>query len=240
MVDYFFHNTPIRAKYIFDSITVIGGVEIGWLVLLFIQFALLMPLIALLWQKFRKLFWGYVILSLIASVYLFFFTFQGNYRYVMWFPWSLICIVAILILQYGKSRFFSLGLLVLSVLIYITGYFYKLSLHQSTSLFDNKYPPNLYYIMYGIAGVIILMYLHKLPFFPKKVAEFIYFLSKYSYSLYFIHYTFLNVATTLLPHYSFTWYSFFAFVFIPSVIIQWGYVKLRQILVKPKELAVSS
>ena len=144
----------------------------------------------------------------------------------MWLPWSFLCVIAILVVQYGKTRFLNFGLLLASVIIYIAGYLYQVSINASPSLFDNKYPPNLYYLIYGVAGVVILTYLNKLTFIPKIVSQHIHFLSTYSYSLYFIHYTLLSVATYLMAYYSFTWYTFFAIVFIPSVLIQWIYVKV--------------
>ncbi len=232
LLNYFLHNSPIRPKYVLESIFVYGGVEIDWLVLLFVQFTFIMPLLSFLWEKYKLLFWAYASISLLSSLYLYFSPITFNYRYIMWLPWSILCVLALLVIQYGKHRFFYPVLFVSSVAVYIAGYFYKLSLGLSPSLFDNKYPPNLYYLVYGIAGIVILTYCNKITVIPNAVRVCINFLSTYSYSLYFIHYSLLSIATYLLTKYHFTWYTFFAIVFFPSIFIQWTYIKVRELRVK--------
>lgn len=226
LINYVFHNSPLTQKYLVESIFVYGGVEIDWLVLLFVEFTFIMPLISLLWEKYKPLFWGYAAISLLSSVYLFFFTISFNYRYIMWLPWSFLCVFALLVIHYGKQRLFYPITAAIAAVLYGAGYFYKLAIHSSPSLFDNKYPPNLYYLVYGILGIIILTYLYKISFIPESVRKLVNFLSTYSYSLYFIHYSILSIATYLMTKYSFTWYTFFAVVFIPSLLVQWGYVRL--------------
>jgi peptidoglycan/LPS O-acetylase OafA/YrhL len=223
VINYLFHHSPVTQKYVVESVFVYGGVEIDWLVLLFVQFTVIMPLLSLLWEKAKTLFWGYAFISLISSLYLYFYTITVNYRYLMWLPWSLLCVFAILVINYGKHRFFYPLFLAGSVMLYVAGYAYKHSLNASPSLFDNKYPPNMYFLMYGIAGIIILTYLNKINY-PAIVRNLINFLSTFSYPLYFVHYTLLSIATYFLPIYHFTWYTFFAIVFIPSIILQWLYV----------------
>ncbi len=182
-------------RYILQSIFLIGGSNLSWLPLLFLQLAIIFPLLVLLVDRHKSLFWSYVGAAFLITLGITVWQFPySQYRIVMWIPWSLIFLLSWYFYKNEKSSFpgryllFAfLGAASFGVLLVIWQH-----LGRSLTLIDNKYPPNLFYLSYGIAGSFLVLTLSLLPFFQKHWVRAYTFVSATSYSLFFIHYIVLD------------------------------------------------
>lgn len=223
-------NTAITPTYILQSIFVTGGIEINWLVLLFLMFIFLIPAIVFFQHKSKLLFYGYFALSLLSSIYFMFFPmpYAISYKLIMWLPWSLLFFFAIYFIRYHKAPwFYPVTLTVSGILFLLLGAIEILTNHN-LSLYDNKYPPTLYFLIYGMFAITVIIRLAKSNKLPHVIQKSIHFLSIYSYSLYFIHYIILTILTGTLSKFHYTWYTFFPVVFIPTILLQLLINKITQ------------
>lgn len=207
--------------YLIQNIFVIGGIDFNWLVLLFIQMAILMPFISYLAEKRKKLLYVYTALAFFSSLIFLKYTPLPYYRSIMWLPWSLVLVYTFYFDRMWKSKkiFFLITLLSAGIFI-ITQQFILPSLHHSLYMYNNKYPPNIYHLTYGFFSVNILFFLSKLGVFSHKYTRtIIHFFSLYSYSLFFIH-LLVIYAVTVFFHIKFTWVTFFLSVITISTLIQ--------------------
>lgn len=232
---FFREPKTLTLQYITDSLLVRGGIDINWLVLLFIQFTFLMPIIGWLYQKKTWMFWIYASLSLISSLIFIFWQFPFTYKWIMWLPWSLLIIYALLFVRYYQLKWFYItsflgGLGIFGILFAV-----EKQIGHSLSFFDNKYPPTLFILSYGIFAIALLHILIRwklFNFFPVK--KLLHFLSMYSYELYFIHYTILFILATYRNNFHFTSFTFFLAVLCPTIIVQLLLNVLKNKVLHPK------
>ncbi len=210
----------VTFTYIWQSIVLIGGVDINWLVLLFLCLSLLMPFILYLWQKQRILFYLFTFISLLTSFLFIFWHFPFSYKWIMWLTWSAILVFSLFFVKNSLKKWFYPVSLITSSAIFLILYSLENSLHHSLSFYDNKYPANFYYLSYGIAAITLLFYLAKYNFFKTPANKLLNFLSIYSYQIFFIHYFLLTFFVNLLPRFNFNWLTFFLTVFISSLLLQ--------------------
>ncbi len=195
--------------------------EANWIVILFAIFAFLMPLFAYLFRHKRTLLFGYLAISLLSSVYLMFFRFPLHFKLIMWLPWSIIVLFGLFFVKNERKKWFFPATIIFSFGVFILTFFIQIALGNSLVHFNNKYPPNLYYLSYGIFFITILFY-----FFEKDVVKFksilkpVHFLSVYSYSIFFIHFIVLYVLIHVVDYKKLGWVGVFAVVFAMSVVIQ--------------------
>ncbi len=213
-------------NYIFKSLTLTGGPDLNWIILLFLSLALLIPLLLFLLRKHRFLFFIYLLAATLSSV-LFLQLKTDNYKLVMWLPWSLMILASWLFVKF-HNRITSAYLALSSIATTIILSAYLLSTNYSLLFIDNKYPPNLYYLLYGVAWISGLWFVLSFIDLKKKAWNIVRFFSINSYSIFFIHFwvfTFMKVVLKLDLH----WGYLFAMVMITSVFVQKGisYVSSR-------------
>ena len=206
-------------NYIFKSLTLTGGPDLNWIILLFLSLALLMPLLLFLLRKHRFLFFIYLLAATLSSV-LFLQLKTDNYKLVMWLPWSLMILASWLFVKF-HNRITSAYLALSSIATTIILSAYLLSTNYSLLFIDNKYPPNLYYLLYGVAWISGLWFVLSFIDLKKKAWNIVRFFSINSYSIFFIHFwifTFMRVVLKLDIH----WGYIFAIVIVSSIVIQKG------------------
>lgn len=190
-----------QAKFIIESIFMTSGLGLSWLPLLFVQLTLLFPILSHFWVRRRKLLYVYGAISLMSACYFTIYNFPYEYyRLVMWLPWSLILILSFYVFDRDEKESASRNYLILSIIFGLA----FLLLYSSWSIFDksyfltkNKYPPNLYFILYATFGSVLTLLLSYLKVFKKETLKrFILFTSRESYSLFFVHYIVLDFALT--------------------------------------------
>ncbi|HYK08509.1 MAG TPA: acyltransferase [Candidatus Eisenbacteria bacterium] len=177
-------------SYIVGSIFLYGGINASWLPLLFLQLTVLTPLLFLLNKK--RILWIYIICCVIVTaVGTLWFVPYSWYRGTMWIGWSLIFLLGILAPKIKSTGKLFAGLTLLGTILSSFLLFLFSNFHHSINFTDNKYPPNLYYLSYAVAGTSLLFLLSKkfIPVIPEWTYEYI---SKKSYSLFFIHYIVLD------------------------------------------------
>ncbi|HEX8966074.1 MAG TPA: acyltransferase [Patescibacteria group bacterium] len=227
----------LTPKYFFQSVFLIGGIDINWLVLLFLYFALLIPFIGYTYVKNKIIFWLFSTISLLSSILFVFVQLPINYKYIMWLPWSVVLLFTFFLVKYKMKNIFYFASIIISLCLFSFFYYIEFTRHHSLSFFDNKYPPTIYFLSFGIASISLLYFLAQkgiFDFFP--INNLFNFLSKYSYSLYFIHYIFLYLisGTFILIH--FNWITFFLSVISISIITQ---LLINKIFNKPKIIVQS-
>lgn len=199
------------------NIFIYGGLSFNWLVLVFVYFIFLMPLIFWL-KKYKYFYYGFFLLSIMSSIYFIFF--RINFRLIMWLPWSTLAFFTIFFIKNEKNwKKLSLTAIAFIIIFFILRIIEARIGHNLTQ-FENKYPPTLYHLSYGIFSTIIIFWLSKKNFFSYfNFEKLLYFLSLNSYSLFFIH---------ILVMYSLNWFdlktnywfTFFLIIIGTSSIIQ--------------------
>ncbi len=183
----FLVNTQLPSlKYLYLNLSLQGGVDINWFVLLFVEFSLVFPLIKLL-SKNRVLFTISFIITLSSNIALLFYHPPLNYKYYMWFPWSTVLFLSYLISTSKKPEKRLLITALASFFLFIL----SRQFITNVSVFNNKYPPNIYYLSYGMIWTSLLFYIAlkiRLHSYFKVIAI---YLSSAAYRLYFIHYILL-------------------------------------------------
>lgn len=192
-------------EFIVGSVTMVGGVDVGWIALLFIVLALLTPKFALALAKKKQSFWLYVIGAFLFTIWLTVQPFPVEfYRLVMWVPWSLVFLAGMIFYlrerrERSETRNFRRYLIwgVQSFVFFLIYFFLWQLLGRSTRLIDNKYPPNFYHLTYGFAITCFLLAGEKYVI-PKlkPVWPAVLFLSKHAYSLFFLHYIVIDFVRT--------------------------------------------
>src|SRR3989339_801182 len=78
----------ITSGFIMKSLLIIGGIDINWMILLFLMFTFFIPVISYTAIRQRWLFYLLIFFSCIFSFIFIFVKFPYNYRFIMWLPWS--------------------------------------------------------------------------------------------------------------------------------------------------------
>lgn len=206
-------------NYVFKSLTLTGGPDLNWIVLLFLCLAVLMPFLIFLLRKHRLFFYSYLFIATLSSL-----AFLGlrvtGYKIIMWLPWSLMILTSWLFVKFHNritSAYLAISCTVTTLLLS----FYLSVQNHSLLIIDNKYPPNLYYLLYGVAWISGLWFMLSFMDLKKKRWDIVRFFSVHSYSIFFTHFwifTFMRVVLKLDIH----WGYLFAIVIASSVLVQKG------------------
>lgn len=215
----------LTSNYIFQNLLLTGGIDFSWLVVLFVELTVLMPFFSFLRRKYKLFLCMYIIVAIISSLIFLIHTPLPWYRFIMWLPWSLIVIYTMYFEKIEKNTLLFWGLTVLFFIVYLTTrQFILIPLGRSLRMYDNKYPPNIYYLSYCLMELNILYFLCQKAVFV-WVRKFIHFLSLYSYQIYFLH-ILVIFAITVLYHFKFNWVTFFLATLSITSILQFGFNRL--------------
>ena len=207
----------LSLNYILKSFTLTGGPDLNWIILLFLMLALLMPFLLYLLRSRKLFFFTYVLLAAFSSL-LFLNLELRTYKLIMWLPWSLIILASWLFVKFHNritSAYLAISCTVTALLLS----FYLSVQDHSLLLIDNKYPPNLYYLLYGVAWISGHWFVLSFLDLKKKAWNIVRFFSVNSYSIFFIHFwvfTFMRVVLKLDLH----WGYLFVIVLMSSVLVQ--------------------
>lgn len=196
------------------------GLEINWAVLLFIYLAFLSPIFILL-KKGRVLFSFFFFSSLLSSLVFLFTTPALNYKLTMWLPWSLILFYSWFFAKHEDEAWFLPLSIFVFLFVFLTSKLALVLTNHSVIFFDNKYPPNLNFLSYGILLTTILFIFAKKGFFDRPFLKIsIMFFSQNSYSIFFVHFLVIFTFLFFIGIKQFLWWQFAAIVLVASVIIQ--------------------
>lgn len=214
-----FIEAPKRLSltYVLKSLTLTGGTDLNWIILLFLILAVLMPLLLFLLRKHRFMFFIHLLFATFSAA-LFLKLEIKNYKFIAWLPWSLMILVSWFFVKF-HNRLTLLYVFISSTVTALILSFYLSVQNHSLVFFDNKYPPNLYYLLYGVAWISGLWFVFSFIDLEKKRWDIVRIFSVNSYSIYFIHFwifTFIRVVLKSDLH----WGYLFAIVMISSVLVQ--------------------
>lgn len=215
----------LTPNYMFQNLTLTGGIDFSWLVILFIELTVLMPFFSFLRRKNRVILYVYIIVAVLSSIIFLKYTPLPWYRYIMWLSWSLVIIYTMYFEKIRKNVVLFWGLTALFFVIFlISQRFVLIPLGRSLRMYDNKYPPNIYHLSYCLAGFNILYFLSKKGLFV-FARRFIHFLSRYSYEVFFLHILVIYVVTVFF-HFKFNWVTFFLTTILLTSGIQYSLNKI--------------
>lgn len=191
----------VTPRFLFDSVTLMAGINFNWLVLLFIEIALIFPLIHKVSTKHMwTVLWGIGSFAFILAT-MFHPELNKYSRILMPIGWSLIVLLSILIVQQKLKPLyvFLISFLSFSLLLILS----YLPLHLpllppalfSSSFINHKYPPDLYYLSYATMMSMAMYYASKAGVWRNPFLKSVYtFISKNSYQIFFIHYIVLDAS----------------------------------------------
>lgn len=221
-VIYLFEPKKLTFQYVLDSIFLVGGVDINWLILLFIMFIFLFPFYYYLKEKHSGVWKIFICISFLSSILFLFYGLPMDYKYIMWLPWSVMTIFAVYFRQYENKMKFIIISFISSLVVFSLSFFYLTSVHHATQLYNNKYPPNTLLLSYGTLCTTLLYVIFKQKFmkfsFLKNTLN---FFSFYSYEIFFIHYIIIYLVAKTLPYKKLTWIGFILIVFGATVTVQY-------------------
>ena len=204
--------------YLFGS-----GRDIGWLVVLFVYYIFLVPLIIKaskhdsLWKFLHLTIWLMPILFLFAPHF-------ESFRLIMWLPWSAFLVFTYWFVKNEKKWWFPICVITLSLIAFFVSRNILHEIGHTLVFTENKYPPNLYYLTYGILTTTLLYYSHRFltthNLFAHWLQKWFDFLSKYSYPLFFIHFLYVYILKDLVNYRKLQWWGFFGTILLLSIITQ--------------------
>lgn len=214
-----FEKQKMNPSYILQNIFFIGGLDLNWLVLIFFEFMIVFPIVYFFKTKNKFLYYAYLGLSFASSIY-YLFVRDWNYRFIMWLPWSLVVYFTIYFIDNIKKYKKLVSLFILSTLAFVATWLLLSKLGHNLGQYENKYPPNLYHLTYGIFSTMILYWLSvKNVFGFLKFDRFLNFLSVNSYPLFFIHNLVIFVLTWERIQFT-NWIQFFLAISAISFLAQ--------------------
>ena len=215
-------NQPLNFTSVLKQVLLFGGRDLNWLVVLFLYYLLLLPFIRFLSRKSIYL-WIFTSISFLSTVLLLFTKFPYHFRLIMWLPWSTVLLFTyFLVTLKNKMRFLTISA-ISWILIYFIGIYLLLGQDKTLVFTENKYPPNIYYLAYGMFWITVLYVFHNLlSKFIKPMQPFFDFMSRYSYSLFFIHFFYLSVVIGTFNYKAIPWWLLSIVLLIVSLITQLG------------------
>lgn len=222
IVIFFTQPKKLSPIFIKNSLFLTGAIDLTWFVLLFLYMAVILPILLRFIQKKPILFYIYSLISFTSTIMLLFFTPKTNYLYYMWLPWSLVLIYSYFYLINEKRKKFFYINIAFGLFLFISSLLINLSLNKSIILFNNKYPPNIYYLSYGLTIIGVVSVFFDSIWKKIKIAkDFFYFLSKNSYPLFFIHWIVLYFFDINKMQFRINFITFFSLIFFMSLTIQY-------------------
>lgn len=217
---YFMERASFNLINIIKHIIMWNGIYISWLVILFIIFTFLNPIVFFLKRNNRLLFYLFFIISLASSIAFLFFKIK-NFAYVLWIPYSLTTYYVIWIRKFMKNKAILFYALVIMSILFAFLFFIRDQQNQAF-LLANKYPPNIYYLLYSfiVFDVFFLMLKFNLIYKNKIISKFFIYLGKNSYDLFFIHILLIFLLNKSAFFTKINWLASFTIVLLLSLIAQ--------------------
>ncbi|MBP9691332.1 acyltransferase family protein [Candidatus Woesebacteria bacterium] len=216
----YMQTNSLSLSTIWNNVTWGQGRDVGWLVVLFIYLLVLIPLMHFMYTSHKWLFRAYAISAFISTVVLLFIPSPVPFRFLMWLPWSFFLIYTILFAKHGQNKFVGITILFVSAVVFLVTRDIREMIGGSLVLTENKYPPNLNYLSYGIFFTTLFYYAHSFldakKWYPTALQKAFDFLSNNSYSLFFIHFLYLRWIVNEGLHKAWGWFGFFVILVIIS------------------------
>lgn len=195
---YLYEPAKLTQHYILSSIFLTDGVYINWLPLLFLYLSFLSPPLYMLYRKRTQLLALWLVFAISFATFTFSTAWPTWWRGGMWIGWSVLLPycwhVSSLILNQKKRQM----TVVAALSIVATGALWMAREYAGLRLevTYSKYPPNIYYLSYAMMTIPLSWYVAQLGVFRMPV---IFYFSKHSYPLFFIHFFVIFFLLYVLP-----------------------------------------
>lgn len=224
---FFFQKNLFNLKFFLANLFLYGGLTFNWLVMIFVYFTFLMPVIWYL-KRFKVIYWSIFVLSVASSFY-FIFAKPIPFRAILWFPWLTYMYFTTFFIENknnAKKLFVTAGL---SLILFFILRQVEINIGHNLTQYENKYPPTLYHLSFGIFWVVVLHWLSEKNVFSFfKFDRLLHFLSINSYPIFFWHLLaiFIIQWLHLMPP---NWPIFFVEIFGISSLIQLGFNNIEKL-----------
>lgn len=188
-------SRPITLQAVAQNLTLTGGYDFNWLIVLFLAVTAALPFLRTIAQRseLQSLITLLVCLTT-SAVYMGSRGYwYGGYRYFMIIPWWGVTLAVLLIIRWVRSKdWISMATLVLVHLgIFSYWYRYLSAEGMSTHTFAHKYPPDIYFASFAVWSVAVVYIVMKLvtPAIKKMYAlsAVLTAISRRSYAIFFVH-----------------------------------------------------
>lgn len=211
----------ITSNFIVKNVFLIGGIDLNWMVLMFLFLSFIIYPLFFIFNKYRLLFYIYCTVALLSSVFFIFYK-PVHYKPVMWLTWSSILLVSWYFAHTIKKPINVLPIGAVSFVLFVLMRFQLLKINHSVIQFDNKYPPNIYHLLYGLFGISALFLVGGYVSRKNNIAmSLAYYFSKNSYQLFFIHFWILYLVRDIIG-FRLHWIVLFIVLLVGSVFIREG------------------
>lgn len=169
------------------------GLDNDWIPILFLELMIATPIYLTLWKsRYRAVLILLVVLSAVWHP-------PWDYRIYMWLPWSTIYLLSFAAAEYGlKPKI--LGTVAAGAFVFfVLSNLLLTRLNVVLTLTRHKFPPDLFYLSYGVMMGSLLLLLE--PYLrSRRISGIIMWLSRYSYELFFASYFVIDFIVTTLSH----------------------------------------
>lgn len=203
--------------------------EPDWAVLLFIYVSCIALLARYLYHHARPVFWVYVGAAVAASGLLLHYRYPFGFRSIMWLPWSLVAMHGFFVKKYEDKYWLYPAILIVPVVVFFTSYLILSQTGQPLSFYANKYPPNLYFLSYGILASSVFYIASRVGVFTIIPRRIIKFFSVNSYSIYFVHFILILLFVKYGNIKMFAWWQFFIIILSTTAILQLSLLRVSKI-----------
>lgn len=186
------------------SLTLTGGIDVGWLTLLFMQLALITPVYIWFTGNSRRNIFSLIFIGMISLIVVFFPIAPIYSRVAAWIPWSFVYLLGMNVAKIESTQKHGMKYYVaafgLAAIVWLALAEFLRARGSTLTFTLHKYPPDLFYLSYGIAATGALLFLVTL--FEKVFAgmhSVVMFFSKHSYGMFFLHLLILNFLLALVP-----------------------------------------
>lgn len=229
-------------KSVVPNLTLTGGIDFNWLVLLFLYITIALPFLEKLVERAEK--WSSLFLFFCACLSIYFVwnraLLSSAYRLSMPLPWYGVTIGLLLFLKWIRSnqRRKIILLLGLSLLTYEIVVLIFSSQHISLNTFNHKYPPDIFYFSYCLWTSIVAYGLVKMltSHIPSGslLTRFLQYVSVNSYPIFFTHLVVLYILDVGFPRRPFSYSIFsvltFGGTFVILQVIKIALLPLKQLV----------
>lgn len=197
--------------------------DLSWLVLLFLMLTPIGLFIKMLGRKHTLFLYSLTVVIFLISFIFLFYKPPIHFKFIMWLPWSLVILFTYFFVEYEENPRFLISATMTTGLLFAGIYLLNSSSIHRLFFYDNKYPPNIYLLSYGIFWICLLIVSSKHGIFNVPIVKpFLNYLSRYSYPLYFIHFFILHYLLLFNKKIllNLNWWGLFGTLLFGSIVIQ--------------------
>lgn len=240
LVDVLLYKKSSTISTLLKNITLIGGVEFNWMILLFVIVTICVPICIVLVRRSQLM--ALLFFGVLCSFSWLYMSerdpFGFPYRLTMIPAWLGITGMLLLFLSWAEAKqWIRVGsLLVVSLLVWLVMYVWLTTIKQTSHLYFHKYPPDLYFTSFSMWSTITVYTLVR-AFEDKTngthpLVRVLSYVSLHSYTIFFVHIIVLQIVKVLYPARQANYALFAALVYIATFLFVAAKIKIEAFFFK--------